>query len=106
MAGRSERQGISIIQLFDMFPDEQTAREWFESVRWPNGRVCGKCGSVRTSEASHAKMPYWCSDCRSYFSVKTGTVMRSSKVSPPQVGNRHLHYDDFSQGYIQHEAPP
>ena len=81
MAGRSERQGISIIQLFDMFPDEQTARDWFESVRWPNGRVCGKCGSVRTSEASHAKMPYWCSDCRSYFSVKTGTVMRSSKVS-------------------------
>ena len=81
MAGRPERQGISIIQLFDMFPDEQTARDWFESVRWPNGRVCGKCGSVRTSEASHAKMPYWCSDCRSYFSVKTGTVMRSSKVS-------------------------
>ncbi len=39
MAGRSARQGISIIQLFDMFPDEQTAREWFESVRWQDGRV-------------------------------------------------------------------
>ena len=81
MAGRSDRQGISIIQLFDMFPDEETARQWFEETRWPNGRVCGKCGSVRTSEASHAKMPYWCTDCRSYFSVKTGTVMQSSNLS-------------------------
>ncbi len=25
-------------------------------------------------------MPYWCTDCRSYFSVKTGTVMQSSKL--------------------------
>ena len=25
-------------------------------------------------------MPYWCSDCRSYFSVKTGTVLERSKV--------------------------
>ena len=25
-------------------------------------------------------MPYWCPDCRSYFSVKTGTVLASSKV--------------------------
>ena len=26
-------------------------------------------------------MPYWCSDCRSYFSVKVGTVMEDSKLS-------------------------
>jgi len=25
-------------------------------------------------------MPYWCSDCRSYFSVKVGTIMESSKI--------------------------
>lgn len=81
MAGRQERHGISIIQLFDMFPDEDSARVWFEETRWPAGRACGKCGSVRTREASHAKMPYWCSDCRSYFSVKTGTVMQSSNLS-------------------------
>ena len=31
-------------------------------------------------EASHAKMPYWCTDCRSYFSVKTGTVMQNSNL--------------------------
>ena len=26
-------------------------------------------------------MPYWCTDCRSYFSVKVGTVMEASKLS-------------------------
>ena len=25
-------------------------------------------------------MPYWCSDCRSYFSVRTGTVLERSRV--------------------------
>ena len=25
-------------------------------------------------------MPYWCSDCRSYFSVRTGTLLESSRV--------------------------
>ena len=80
MAGRSERQGITLLQLFEMFPDEASARAWFEETRWPDGRACGKCGSTRTREASHAKMPYWCSDCRSYFSVKTGTVMANSNL--------------------------
>ena len=26
-------------------------------------------------------MPYWCAACRKYFSVRTGTVMQSSKAS-------------------------
>ena len=80
MAGKSFRTGIGIIELLEMFPDEDTAREWFESIRWPEGRVCAHCGSERTRVASHPKMPYWCTDCRSYFSVKVGTVMESAKI--------------------------
>ncbi|MCY3941353.1 MAG: IS1595 family transposase [Gammaproteobacteria bacterium] len=26
-------------------------------------------------------MPYWCTDCRGYFSVRTGTLMQDSRVS-------------------------
>ena len=26
-------------------------------------------------------MPYWCTSCRSYFSVRTGTALERSKVS-------------------------
>ena len=65
----------------EMFPTEEAATKWFESVLWPTERCCGHCGSVRTKKASHKKMPYWCTDCRSYFSIKTGTSMANSKVS-------------------------
>ena len=78
--GKSFRKGITLMQLINMFPDEATAAKWFESIYWPTERCCGKCGSTRTREASHAKMPYWCTDCRSYFSVRTGTPLANSKV--------------------------
>ena len=78
--GKAHREGLTIVQLMDLFPSEESATKWFESVIWPDGRHCPKCGSLRTRKASHAKMPYWCTDCRSYFSVKTGTAMQRSKI--------------------------
>lgn len=82
MAGRSERQGITLVQLFDLFPDDAAAEKWFAETRWPDGRACAKCGSVNTRDVASGKpMPYWCSDCRSYFSIKTGTVMQGSNLS-------------------------
>ena len=65
-----------------MFPDDKAAEEWFEAVRWPNGkRFCPDCGSVRYAVvASRKPMPYRCKDCRQYSSVRKGTVMQSSKL--------------------------
>ena len=79
--GKSSRKGISLFDLEKMFPDEDTARLWFERELWGKiGRSCPNCGSVRTHEASHKKSPYRCSDCRGYFSVKTGTAMGDSRL--------------------------
>ena len=78
--GKSDREGITLVQLCDMFPTEESAREWFEACVWPDGQYCPQCGSTRTHEAGHNHMPYRCSDCRSYFSVKTGTVMHMSRL--------------------------
>ena len=78
--GKSHRKGISLIELARMFPTEEAAVKWFERAVWGDERCCPKCGSTRTTEASHKTMPYWCSDCRSYFSVRTGTVMERSKI--------------------------
>ena len=80
--GKHYRKGITLIELFQMFPDEQSARAWFEEVRWPNReRYCPHCGSIKVSPVPNEKpLPYWCSDCREYFSVKTGTIMHRSKV--------------------------
>ena len=78
--GKSSRKGITIIDLLDMFPDEETAVNWFEEVRWPNGRYCPHCGSVRTfPKPSKKPQPYHCRDCRKHFSCRIGTVMESSR---------------------------
>ncbi|MDE0267647.1 MAG: IS1595 family transposase [Acidimicrobiaceae bacterium] len=76
--GESHRKGIALMELARVFPTEQVATEWFESNRWPSGRVCPKCESGRTYEASHKTMPYWYTACRSYFSVCTGTLLERS----------------------------
>lgn len=78
--GKFERKGITIMEIMEMFPNEESARKWFESIIWPKGRHCPKCGSTKTCESKHVKMPYWCGECRSYFSVKTGTAIANSKI--------------------------
>ena len=80
-SGKAFRAGMLLIELFDMFPDEDSARQWFEGVRWAKGRYCGHCASIKTREVNGGKpMPYWCADCRSYFSVKTGTPLQAGKI--------------------------
>jgi len=81
--GRSERQGITVPELFKMFPDDETAERWYEEQRWPGGkRLCPDCGSERYSETNRKRRlpPYRCKDCRQYFSVKKGSVMESSNL--------------------------
>ena len=79
--GKSFRQGISLLELTEMFPDETAAVRWFEGIYWPEGRCCGHCGSLKTSATpNHKTMPYWCTDCRHYFSVRTGTTLQSSRL--------------------------
>ncbi len=50
-------------------------------TRWPDGPVCHHCGSTSVQTgAAHKTMPLRCRDCRKRFSVRTGTVMESSKL--------------------------
>lgn len=78
--GRAYRKGISIIELMDMFPDENTASEKLAEWRWVDtGRCCPRCGGFETSEQG-GKMGYWCKPCRRRFSVRTGTVLEDSKI--------------------------
>ncbi len=79
--GRAHRQGLTVIELFKLFPDNAAAEAWFEAQRWPDGRFCPDCGSTRTvAVPSRKPMPYRCKDCRHHFSVRKGTVMESSKI--------------------------
>ena len=79
--GKSFRHGITLVDLFRRFPDDEAAREWFEDIIWAGERYCGHCGGFRTSVVKSGKpMPYRCKDCREYFSVETGTALACSNV--------------------------
>ncbi len=79
--GKAYREGMTLIELMDMIPDEAAARKWFEGVVWPDGeKFCLRCGSTKVYCCKHRTMPYRCSDCRKYFSVKTGTAIESSNL--------------------------
>ena len=81
--GKSYREGITLIELFEMFPDNQTAEEWFENIRWPSDddRHCPHCGSCSTVRKENRKpQPFRCRDCRKFFSVRKGSVMEGSPI--------------------------
>ena len=79
--GRSERDGITLIQLFERFPNDEVAEQWFIAQRWADGIICPHCDSDRVKRnGGHPRMPFHCKTCRKFFSTKTGSVMESSKI--------------------------
>ena len=79
--GRSHRKGISLIELFEMFPDNETAERWWVANRWPNGVVCPECGSLNIQHRETRKpQPYRRRDCRYDFSARTGSLMQGSPL--------------------------
>lgn len=63
------------------FHDEDAARAWFETARWPDGPVCPNCGSLK-HYATKKVGRYRCGEpeCRKDFTVQTKSVMERSHV--------------------------
>ena len=84
--GKAHRKGLTFMEVADMFHDEETAREWIEKERWPDGPYCPKCGSFNVqSKIKHKTMTHRCRECMSgksktMFTVRIGTVMESTKM--------------------------
>src|ERR1700688_5286313 len=70
---------ISTFQLFEMFPDQETARTYLEGRLWPNGPRCPVCG---TGDRITARVGgfYRCNQCKEDFTVRTGTIFERSHV--------------------------
>ena len=68
-----------------IFHDEKVAYAFLESVLWPDGPVCPKCGVVDNAYELKGKRARWglrrCTDCKKDFTVKVGTVFEASHVS-------------------------
>lgn len=78
-AARNLKSFKSLIELFEAFPDEQTAIDHLRALRWKNGAFCPYCGSTRVMHFSD-KRTHKCSDCRQRFSIKVGTIFEDTKL--------------------------
>ena len=75
----SDNITISTFQLFQLFPDQESARKYLESRLWPNGVRCPHCGL--TEHVTARKNGYYrCNQCREDFTVRTGTIFERSHV--------------------------
>ena len=67
------------------FHDEDTAREYLEAVRWPNGATCPHCGLkdrvTPLGGESMGKGWYHCAQCREKFTVRVGSIFERSHVA-------------------------
>ena len=70
---------ISTLQLFAMFPGQETARLYLESRLWPNGVTCPTCSGqdrITTRKGGF----YRCNACKLDFTVRTATIFERSHV--------------------------
>lgn len=70
-------------QFQKQFPDEETCRMFFESVRWPSRRICPHCGHnvswvIRAS--GNRPLRYECTLCSKQFTVTTKTALHATKL--------------------------
>src|SRR5262245_47740168 len=67
-----------------MFVNEDPAREYLESVRWPDGPFCPHCGATENitplKGKSHRPGLHQCNGCREHFTVTVGTVYERSHI--------------------------
>ena len=81
--GKHFRKGLTLLEIADLFADEESAWAWIAERRWPTGPHCPHCGSLNVQEGiKHPSMTHRCRDCdgKPMFSLKTGTIMEGSNL--------------------------
>ena len=64
-----------------VFQDADKARAWLEAMLWPDGPVCGHCGTLGEATAIASRPGvYQCNACRKQFTVTVGTVFERSHI--------------------------
>jgi transposase-like protein len=79
---------FNAVTLQPLFADEDMARAFIESKRWPNGPVCPHCKATEVYKLTAkpgSKSPvrpgvYKCSKCRKQFTVRVGSIFEDSKL--------------------------
>lgn len=79
---------INLATLAKHFSDEDSAREFFENLRWKDGVICPHCEAVgaykieaKSTKGRKARKGLWkCKECKEQFTVTVGTIFESSRI--------------------------
>ena len=78
---------LNLIEIMEHFSTEHDAREYIESIRWPDGPICPHCGCIEKcyalKENPEKKIRaglYQCGECNGQFTVTVGTIFEKSKI--------------------------
>jgi transposase-like protein len=84
-----DSEKLYLATLAQRHADENTARTFLESLRWPDGPVCPHCkykGAYTLAPRPQSSRPVrngvWkCRSCRKQFTVRVGTFFEGSHIS-------------------------
>ncbi len=68
---------MNIIQIFELFPTQESCIKHLETARWGDKPICPYCGSTNT--APNQKR-HRCYDCKTGFSVTVGTIFHHTHM--------------------------
>ena len=66
----------NLVELMDMFPNEESCLEYLSIIRWPNGYQCSRCHAKNTLKIGRGL--YRCKACKYENSVISGTLFQDS----------------------------
>lgn len=73
------QKGLSILEFFQSYGNEEQCRATLEKIHWPNGYVCQECEHSSYCYLKSRKV-YQCHRCHSQTSITSGTVFHSTKL--------------------------
>jgi transposase-like protein len=78
----SKPQPRTLIEAIRYFEDLDVATEFVKNLRWPDGPVCDRCGTVDNAYYLAKRRVWKCKNgkCGRQFSVKVGTIFEDSPL--------------------------
>jgi transposase-like protein len=71
---------MSVMAFLKQFPDDDAGWSHLERVRWPDGPVCPKCGSVGPTMKCGRVHYHLCKACNAKFTAATGTPLEGTHL--------------------------
>ena len=74
---------LSLYELTERYPDEESAILYFENVRWgATGATCRACRSPDVFKGkAQRRLPLWhCRTCKHQFTITSGTIMEHTML--------------------------